>query len=42
MAIQYSFTKSLVDRQNEAEKAMLEELRSGNYTLTKPLVKLNP
>lgn len=42
MAIQYSFTKSLVDRQNEAEKAMLEELRSGNYTLTNPLVKLNP
>ena len=38
----YSFTASLVDRQNEAEKAMLEEFRSGNYTLENPLVKLNP
>ncbi len=42
MSINYTFTKSLVDRQNEAEKAMLEELRAGNYTLTNPLVKLNP
>ena len=42
MAINYSFTKSLVDRQNEAERAMLEELRGGNYTLENPLVKLNP
>lgn len=42
MAVEYTFTKSLVDRQNEAEKAMLEELHSGNYTYDHPLVKLNP
>lgn len=42
MAIKHVFTKSLVERQNEAEKAMLEEFRAGNYTLTNPLVKLNP
>lgn len=42
MAINHSFTMSLVDRQNEAEKAMLAELREGNYTLKNPLVKLNP
>lgn len=42
MAINYSFTKSLVERQNEAEKAMLDEFRNGNYTLENPLVKLNP
>ena len=42
MNTKYTFTASLVDRQNEAEKAMLEELRNGNYTLEHPLVKLNP
>ena len=42
MAIEYTFTKSLVDRQTEAEKAMLDELENGNYTLENPLVKLNP
>ena len=42
MAIEYTFTKSLVDRQNEAQKAMLEELNSGDYTYDHPLVKLNP
>lgn len=42
MAIKHVFTKSLVERQNEAERAMLEEFRAGNYTLTNPLVKLNP
>ena len=42
MNTKYTFTTSLVDRQNEAEKAMLEELRNGNYTLEHPLVKLNP
>ena len=42
MAIDYSFTKSIVDRQNEAEKAMLDEFRNGNYTFENPLVKLNP
>ena len=38
----YKFTTSLVDRQNEAEKAMLEEFHNGDYTLEHPLVKLNP
>ena len=42
MNTKYTFTTSLVDRQNEAEIAMLEELRNGNYTLEHPLVKLNP
>ena len=42
MNTKYSFSTSLVDRQNEAEKAMLEEFRGGNYTLENPLVKLNP
>ena len=42
MNTKYTFTKSLVDRQNEAEKAMLEEFHNGDYTLEHPLVKLNP
>ncbi len=42
MAIKHEFLKSLVDRQNEAEKAMLDEFKAGNYTLDNPLVKLNP
>lgn len=42
MNTKYTFTKSLVDRQNEAEKAMLEEFQNGDYTLEHPLVKLNP
>ena len=42
MNTQYSFQTSLVARQNEAEKAMLEEFHNGNYTLENPLVKLNP
>ena len=42
MNTKYSFSTSLVDRQTEAEKAMLEEFHNGNYTLENPLVKLNP
>ncbi|MCD7809348.1 MAG: aryl-sulfate sulfotransferase [Erysipelotrichaceae bacterium] len=42
MAINYTYSKSLVERQNEAEKAMLDELNNGNYTYDNPLVKLNP
>jgi hypothetical protein len=42
MNTKHVFTTSLVDRQNEAEKAMLAEFRAGNYTLENPLVKLNP
>ena len=42
MAIKHVSVDSLVTRQNAAEKAMLAELRSGNYTFDNPLVKLNP
>ena len=42
MAIKYTFIKSLVDRQTEAEKAMLDELEAGSFTFDHPLVKLNP
>ena len=42
MAIKHVSLDSLVTRQNAAEKAMLAELRSGNYTFDNPLVKLNP
>ena len=42
MAIKHTFISPIVERQNAAEKAMLEELRSGNFTLENPLVKLNP
>ena len=42
MAIKHVSIDSLVTRQNAAEKAMLEELRTGNYTYDNPLVKLNP
>ena len=42
MAIKHVTIDSLVTRQNAAEKAMLEELRNGNYTFDNPLVKLNP
>lgn len=42
MNTKYKFSASLVDQQNEAEKAMLEEFHNGNYTLENPLVKLNP
>ena len=40
--IDYSFSKGLVERQNEAQEAMLEEFHNGHYTLENPLVKLNP
>ena len=42
MAIKHIYKNSLITRQNEAEKAMLEEFHNGTYTLTNPLVKLNP
>ena len=42
MAINYTFSDSLVAQQTAAEKAMLEEFHAGNYTLENPLVKLNP
>ena len=40
--ISYSFCESLVKRQAEAEKQMLAEWKSGDYTFEKPLIKLNP
>ena len=40
--ITYSFCDSLVKRQAEAEKQMLAEWKSGDYTFEKPLIKLNP
>ena len=42
MPIKHVSIDSLVTRQNAAEKAMLDELRSGNFTFDNPLVKLNP
>ena len=39
--ITYSFCDSLVKRQAEAEKQMLAEWKSGDYTFEKPLIKLN-
>ena len=40
--ILYSFCESLVRRQAEAERVMLEEFRKGTYTIEKPFVKINP
>ncbi len=41
-SIQYTYERSLIERQAEAERAMLLELEQGDYTIEKPLVKLNP
>lgn len=41
MAVQYTFNKHLIDRQGDAEEAMLKEFEAGNYTLENPLVKYN-
>lgn len=40
--IGYSYQENLLKRQAQAEKAMLEELRNGDYTLEHPLIKYNP
>lgn len=40
--ILYSFCESLVRRQAEAERVMLEKFRKGTYTIEKPFVKINP
>ena len=42
MAVEYSFIDSLVKQQTDAEKHILDELEKGQYTIEKPLVKLNP
>lgn len=39
--ITYRFNEHLIVRQNKAEKEMLAELKKGNYTIQKPLVKYN-
>jgi len=41
MGIKYTFSKHLIDRQAEAEEAMLKEFEAGNYTIENPLVKYN-
>ena len=41
MSVNYIFEKHLIDRQAEAEEAMLKELESGSYTIQNPLVKYN-
>ena len=40
--ITYSFSESLIKRQAEAEKQMLAEWKSGEYTFDNPLIKMNP
>lgn len=42
MAIGYTHLEHWIPKQAEAEKAMLAEFESGNYTLQNPLVKYNP
>jgi len=41
MAVKYEYLAHLIDRQYEAEQAMLAELEAGNYTYDNPLVKYN-
>ena len=40
--IQYTYERSLIERQTETERAMLLELEQGDYTIDSPLVKVNP
>lgn len=39
--INYRFNEHLIKRQAKAEKEMLAELESGNYTIEEPLIKYN-
>lgn len=41
-SIQYTYERSLIERQTEAERAMLLELEQGDFTIDSPLVKINP
>lgn len=41
MGINYTFNRHLIDRQAEAEEAMLKEFEAGRYTIENPLVKYN-
>ena len=40
--INYERIPHIIERQYAAEQAFLAEFEAGNYTLTNPLVKLNP
>lgn len=40
--VQYEKQDHIIKRQLEAEKAFMAEFAAGDYTLTNPLVKLNP
>ncbi|MDE6735327.1 MAG: aryl-sulfate sulfotransferase [Desulfovibrio sp.] len=42
MSMELKTIEHLIDQQAAAESAMLAECRSGNFTLEKPYVKLNP
>ena len=41
MSVKYIYEKHLIDRQAEAEEAMLKEFEAGNYTIQNPQVKYN-
>ena len=41
MAVKYSFEDHIVNRQYEAEEAMMKEFEAGHYTIDNPLVKYN-
>ena len=41
MNVKYILEKHLIDRQAEAEEAMLKEFEAGNFTIQNPLVKYN-
>lgn len=41
MAVKYSFEDHIINRQFEAEEAMMKEFEAGSYTIDNPLVKYN-
>ena len=41
MSVKYSFEDHIINRQYEAEQAMLKEFEAGNYTIANPLVTYN-
>ena len=41
MGVNYIYEDHLINRQYEAEQAMLKEFEEGNYTIQNPLVKYN-
>lgn len=42
MAVRYESKSHLIDRQRQAEEDLLRELKEGEYTFQKPLVRANP